>query len=261
MKLAVNGATGRMGKAIVRLAAAAPDIELVGASAEPEMEGRDIGELAGVGTLGVAVSADVGAALAGADVAIDFSLPAAVRPFLHAAVAERVPVVVGTTGLTLSDEEALQRASEKIGVLWARNMSLGVHVLAELVQQAVARLGADYDVEILDIHHRAKVDAPSGTALRLADAARAARPELEPLLARSGQVGKRSDTELGVFGLRGGDVAGDHTVFLLGPGERLELTHRATNREVFAHGALRAARWMCGRAAGRYEIGDVLGAP
>jgi 4-hydroxy-tetrahydrodipicolinate reductase len=138
-------------------------------------------------------------------------------------------------------------------------MSLGIEVLSDLVTRAVKRLGTSFDVEIAEVHHRRKVDAPSGTARRLAEAARAGRGELEERHARSGDVGPRATSELGVVALRGGDVVGDHTVFLLGNGERVELTHRATNRDLFAEGALRAARFVCGKPAGRYSLSDVLG--
>jgi 4-hydroxy-tetrahydrodipicolinate reductase len=143
-------------------------------------------------------------------------------------------------------------------VLWAPNTSLGVQVLAELVEQAVKRLGDAFDVEILEIHHRRKIDAPSGTALRLARAAKAGRGELEEVHARDGNVGARKEQELGVVALRGGDVVGDHTVYLLGHGERLELTHRASSRELFAQGALAAARFLRGKPAGRYAFKDIL---
>jgi 4-hydroxy-tetrahydrodipicolinate reductase len=143
--------------------------------------------------------------------------------------------------------------------MWAPNMSLGVQVLAELVEQAVKRLGLGYDVEITEIHHRKKVDSPSGTAKRLAEAARAARPALREIHGRSGDVGARSDEEMAVYGLRGGDVVGDHTVYLFGQGERLELTHRASNRDLFAHGALVAARFLSGKPPKRYTFADVLG--
>ena len=144
-------------------------------------------------------------------------------------------------------------------MLWAPNMSLGVQVLAELVEQAVRRLGPAFDVEIVEVHHRKKIDAPSGTAKRLAQAAKSARPELSELSGREGDVGARKPRELAVMALRGGDVVGDHTVFLFGDGERIELTHRASNRDVFAHGAIRAARYVIGKPAGRYTIKDVLG--
>ena len=143
-------------------------------------------------------------------------------------------------------------------MLWSANMSLGVQVLAELVQQAVKKLGPGFDVEIMEVHHRRKIDAPSGTAKRLAEAARAARPELKDLYARQGDVGARTNDELGVVALRGGDVIGDHTVFLFGSGERLELTHRASNRDLFAQGAIAAAKFLPGKKPGRYTIADVL---
>lgn len=262
VKIALSGATGRMGRAIARICSETEGIAIVGACAHPEDVnlGRDLGELAGVGNLGVAVGPEPQGALTGADVAIDFSLPAAIRPFINAAVTAKVPFVMGTTGLEQEHKQALEQAAKSVGVLWARNMSLGIQVLAELVEQAVAKLGAGYDVEIVDIHHRRKVDCPSGTAKRLADAAIAARPELSTRFAREGQVGPRLEPELGVFGLRGGDVPGDHTVYLLGDGERLELTHRATSRDVFARGAVRAACWLAGRGPGSYTIADVLSA-
>ncbi len=261
MKLALHGATGRMGLTIARLAVEAGDIQIVGAVTHPEDPalGRDVGELAGVGSLGVAAGASVPDALLGADVVIDFSLPPALPALLNAVMRAKVPVVLGTTGLTQQDIERLDAASKEIPLLWSQNMSVGVAVLAVLVREAVQRLGPAYDAEIVEIHHRRKVDSPSGTAKRLADAVVEARPEVKSLYERAGQVGPRTDEEMGVFAIRGGDVIGDHTVHLFGPGERLELTHRATNRDLFAHGALRAARWMVGRPPGRYSINDALG--
>lgn len=261
MKLAIHGATGRMGLAIARLAEAAGDVQLVGAAAAPSDPaiGRDLGELAGLGQRGVAVTVDVASALLGADVVIDFSTASAVRPLLALAERQRVAVVTGTTNLDEATRAALDRAAAVVPVLWAPNMSLGVQVLAELVEQALRRLGGGYDAEIVEIHHRRKIDSPSGTAKRLADAVRAVRPRSVELHGRDGDVGARTDDEVAVLGVRGGDVIGDHTVFLLGSGERLELTHRASSRELFAHGALRAARFLPGRPPGRYTIADVLG--
>jgi 4-hydroxy-tetrahydrodipicolinate reductase len=251
-----------MGRAITRLAIEARDVAIVGAIARSDdpYQGKDIGELAGVGAVGVAVMPDVASGLLGAEVAIDFSLAPAVVPFLRAARRERVPVVMGTTGLGDAELAEITAAAADIPVLWAQNMSLGVQVLAELVKQALVRLGPEFDAEIVEVHHKRKVDAPSGTAKRLMDAVSEARPRASALHARDGLVGPRSPDETGVLAVRGGDVIGDHTVHLLGPGERLELTHRATTRDVFAHGALRAARWVCGRPPGRYTIADVLGA-
>jgi 4-hydroxy-tetrahydrodipicolinate reductase len=175
------------------------------------------------------------------------------------AARQRVAIVSGTTGLDEAGLRALDKAAEAVPALWSPNMSLGVQVLTELVEQAVRRLGKAFDVEVVEIHHRKKIDSPSGTAKRLADAARAARPELIDLHGRSGNVGARTNDEMGVLAVRGGDVIGDHTVFLFGSGERIELTHRASNRDLFAHGALVAAKFLAGKAAGRYTIRDVLG--
>ena len=259
MKLAVHGATGRMGLAVVRLAHAAGD-EVVGGACAPgdPNAGRDLGELAGIGPLGVVATPDTGSALLGADVVVDFSTASAVPALLGTAAQQKVAVVSGTTGLGAPAEAALERAAQVIPVLWAPNTSLGVHVLAELVEQAVKKLGSRFDVEIVEVHHRKKIDAPSGTALRLAKAARAGRPDLAELHSRDGNVGARTGNELGVLAVRGGDVIGDHTVFLLGTGERLELTHRASSRELFAEGALAAAHFVVGKAPGRYSLNDVL---
>lgn len=259
MKLAIHGATGRMGLTVARLAHEA-DIQIVGAScgsADPHV-GRDIGELAGVGTIGVVATPDVPASLLGADVVVDFSVASAVPVLAAAAAREGVAVVSGTTNLGDAELAAVDKAAESVPFLWAPNMSFGVQVLAELVKYAVEKLGADYDPEIVEVHHRRKVDAPSGTAKRLARAVQEVRA-LSELHGRSGHVGERTDGEIGVFGVRGGDVIGDHTVHLLGPGERLELTHRATSRDLFAHGALRGARFVVGKAPGRYSIADILG--
>ncbi len=261
MKLAVFGATGRMGLAVTRLARQAGDIQLVGAvsaSSDPHL-GRDVGELAGAGNLGVSVGADVGAGLLGAEVVIDFSTAKAMVPLLNAAAKQGCAVVSGTTNLGEGELVQLRKAAEKVPVLWAPNMSRGVQVLAEIVTQAVQRLGLEFDVEIVEMHHRRKVDSPSGTAKRLARAVHEARPGLREVYGREGEVGARSSEEMAVYGLRGGDVVGDHTVHLLGPCERLELTHRATNRDVFATGALSAARYVLGRAPGLYSIADMLG--
>jgi 4-hydroxy-tetrahydrodipicolinate reductase len=259
VKLAIHGATGRMGLTLVRLAHADGDQIVGGACAAGDPNaGRDLGELAGIGSLGVVASPDTASALLGAEVVIDFSTASAVPALLSIAARQGVAVMSGTTGLDATAEAAVDRAAASVAVLWAPNTSLGVQVLAELVEQAVKRLGGGFDVEILELHHRKKIDAPSGTALRLAKAARAARGELTEVHARDGNVGARTDSELGVVAVRGGDVIGDHTVFLLGQGERIELTHRASSRDLFARGALRAARFVCGKPAGRYAFKDIL---
>ncbi len=262
MKIALHGATGRMGQALTRLIALAPDLQLVGAAcaADDPATGRDVGTLAGVGTLGVEASPDVAAALLGADVVIDFSNASAVPSVAALALRHKVALVSGTTGLQAAAKIALEKTAEQVPVLWAPNTSLGVQVLAEAVEQALRRLGSEYDAEIVEIHHRKKADSPSGTAKRLADAVRAVRPNMRELHGRDGMVGARTDEEVAVLGVRGGDVIGEHTVYLLGPGERLEFTHRASSRELFAHGALRAARFLVTQKPGKlYRIADMLG--
>jgi len=260
MKLALHGASGRMGLAITRLAHEKPGIEIVGAacSSEDPRLGRDLGELAGLGALGVVTSPDVSSSLLGAEVVIDFSTASAVAQLAQLAVRQGVAIVCGTTNLDATAKRALDKASEQVPVLQAGNMSLGIQVLAEAVEFALRRLGLGYDVEIVELHHRKKIDSPSGTASRLLDAVKKVRPDVRELRGRDGEVGARTDDEVAVFGVRGGDVIGDHTVYLLGDGERLELTHRASNRDLFAHGALRAAEFLAGKKPGRYVIADVL---
>ncbi len=259
MRLAIVGASGRMGRAVVRLAREAGD-EIACAVGTADV-GRDVGELAGVGPAGTRV-VDSLAALeqARAEVLVDFSAPGATLALAPLAAAAGTAIISGTTGLDATARAALDVASARVPVLWEPNMSLGIHVLARLVAQASAAL-ADWDVEIVETHHRAKIDAPSGTGLRLAEAVQVARHGAPGLVhGRQGRPGPRAATEVGMHAVRGGDVIGDHVVHLLGGGERLELTHRATSRDVFAHGALRAARWIIGRAPGLYALSDVLGA-
>jgi 4-hydroxy-tetrahydrodipicolinate reductase len=257
MRLALVGASGRMGRAIARLAQG-QGIEIVCAVGATDV-GRDVGELAGVGPIGTDVVDGLGAIEhARADVIVDFSAPAVTLALGPIAAAAKSAIVSGTTGLTAEGRGALARAAERVPVLWEPNMSLGVHVLSQVVAQAVGAL-ADWDIEVVETHHRAKVDAPSGTALRLAEAAQRARAAATRLVhGRHGQPGARGADEIGMHALRGGDVIGDHTVHLFGGGERIELTHRATSRDVFAHGALRAARWIAGKPARAYSLDDVL---
>jgi 4-hydroxy-tetrahydrodipicolinate reductase len=220
--------------------------------------GRDAGELAGIGPIGIAV-ADGFAAIehARADVAIDFSSPAATLALAPIAAAAGTAIVSGTTSLGDDARSALDRAAARVAVLWEPNMSLGVHALSSLVSRAAMEL-PDWDVEIVETHHRAKVDAPSGTALRLAEVVQSARAGTRLVHGRHGRRGGRATEEIGMHALRGGDVVGDHVIHLLGGGERIELTHRATSRDVFAHGALRAAAWIVGKTPGAYTLDDVL---
>ena len=260
MRIALHGATGRMGQAIVRLVHEKHEDQIVGAIAAPDAieQGRDVGEVAGIGHIGVAVTHDHAVGLLGADVLIDFSHAAAVQSLVRAVKRARVAMVSGTTGLAASDRAALDDVAQTVAVLWAANMSPGVEAVAQMARLAAAVLGPDYDIEIVETHHRQKVDAPSGTALRLAEAVREARPDLALRHGREGRPGPRGQNELAVMALRGGDVIGDHTIHLLGLGERIEITHRATQRDVFARGALRAARWLIGKKPGRYALRDLL---
>jgi 4-hydroxy-tetrahydrodipicolinate reductase len=257
MRIALHGATGRMGKEVARLVQEKREGQIVGAIAASDApeQGADLGEIAGIGHLGVSVTADHAVGLLGADVVIDFSTAGAIEMLARAVKRARVALVSGTTGIDSSGAAALSDAAEVAPVLWAPNMSLGIEALARMARMAVAALGEDYDIEIVETHHRHKVDAPSGTALRLAEA----RPNLTLLHGREGRRGPRKSNELMVVALRGGDVVGDHTIHLMGPSERLEITHRATGRDLFARGALRAAAWLIGKKPGRYVLADLLG--
>lgn len=225
--------------------------------------GRAIVALAAERGFEIALAIDAGdklSALAGsgAEVAIDFSSPGATKDLAEAAAEAGVAIVSGTTGLTDDAAAALDRAATRVAVAWEPNMSVGVHVLGVLVAQAVEMLGPDFDIEIVEAHHRLKADAPSGTALRIADIARQARGGARFVHGREGRPGPRAATEIGLHAVRGGDVIGDHSVHLLGYGERIEIAHRASSRELFASGALRLAGWIRGRAPGRYRMDDML---
>ena len=259
MKIAIHGASGRMGLAVARLAHA-EGIGIAGAivSATSKHAGRDLGEAAGLGSIGVTLSPDAASGLLGADVVIDFSTAEAVPALADLAARQGVAIVSGTTRLGEAAVKRLDQAAKKVPVLWAPNTSVGVHVLRELAAAAARALGPGFDVEIVEAHHRAKVDAPSGTAGALVAAVKAARPDLREVRGRDGDVGPRTGDEIGVLAVRGGDVIGDHTVMFLGQGERIEIVHRATNRDLFARGALRAARFLAGKPAGRYSMADVL---
>jgi 4-hydroxy-tetrahydrodipicolinate reductase len=258
VRLGVFGASGRMGRAIVRIAHEA-GMELVCAVGTTDV-GRDAGELAGVGPLGVVVTDEISAlADAKCAVCIEFSSPAGTRAALELAARASFALVSGTTGLDDPTKREIDRAALRTAVMWEPNMSLGVHVLGALVKRAIEMLGPDFDVEIVEAHHRAKVDAPSGTAARLADIAREARADGSKLVhGREGRPGPRARAEIGVHAVRGGDVIGDHTVGLYGAGERIELVHRASSRDLFAYGAVRAAAWISGKPHGRYHLADVL---
>jgi 4-hydroxy-tetrahydrodipicolinate reductase len=262
-RIAVLGAAGKMGGAIVRAIAETPTVALVAAVERPDFPamGADASRLAGLPESGVRVQSDRPGPGA-ADVWIDFSAPGAAVANAIAAAQAGAALVLGTTGLSSQDKDAVASAAKKIAIVLAPNMSVGVNVMLRLVADAARLLGSAYDIEILETHHRAKRDAPSGTALRLADAvAEATGRDLgkSARYERHGDIGPRAADEIGIQTLRGGDVVGDHTVFFFGQGERIEITHRASSREILARGAVRAALWLCGRAPGLYDMRDVLG--
>lgn len=264
-RMAVHGAAGRMGHSLVQVIAEDKAAVLVSAidRADHAALGQDAGVLAGLPeALGVALGSSLRSALEHAEVVIDFSQPAAARALFEICAERRVAAVVGTTGLDGAARSALDALCRVAPVVVAPNYSVGVNVLWALAAQAVRLLGPEYDIEIIEMHHKHKVDAPSGTAVRLTEVVAQARgldPAKAAVAGRKGLVGARGAEEIGVHALRGGDVVGDHTLVLAGPGERIELTHRAHTREIFARGAVRAAHWVSGRAPGLYEMTDVLG--
>jgi 4-hydroxy-tetrahydrodipicolinate reductase len=263
IRVVVTGAAGRMGTQIVRLVRAAEGLALAGAVERPgPAVGQDAGALAGIGAVGVAIVDDLAKALPGADVVVDFTSHEASARHAEACAEAGVALVVGSTGFTPEAKARVAAAARRVPVVLSPNMSVGVNVLFELVRQAAAVLGDAYDVEIVEIHHNKKRDAPSGTAVRLGEVAAEALgrdPKDALAYARHGILGERPPWQIGVQTLRGGDVVGEHTVYFCGEGERLELTHRATSRDQFARGAVRAARWIAGRPAGHYDMADVLG--
>ena len=257
LRVACVGALGRMGERVRAALADAADAELVGA-----LEGASHPELGRELAPGVALTDEPGRAFERADAVIDFSVPAASLAALRAAADAGVAYVCGTTGFGAAERAELETLAKRIPVVWAPNFSVAVNVLAHLVGEASRLLGAGFDAEIVELHHAAKRDAPSGTALRLAAAIAEARGQsLDETLvvARSGETGARPPHAIGVQALRGGDNPGEHTVLLIGRGERLELAHRAATRDHFAAGALRAARWAHGQPPGLYGMEQVLG--
>jgi 4-hydroxy-tetrahydrodipicolinate reductase len=261
IRLIVNGAAGRMGRRLIALASEDPELTLAAAlerSDHPEL-GTDAGALAGVKPLGVSLSATTTAA---ADTAVDFSSPASTLAMMDWCAARGVALVVGTTGLGADAEARLNIAAKKIPCLLASNMSLGVNVLLQVVEDVARALGDAYDVEIVEAHHNQKKDAPSGTALSLGRRVAAGLGrDLDAVAVhgRHGLVGARTKAEIGFHAVRCGDAVGDHTVIFGGIGERVEVRHVATSRDTFARGALRAAKFLAGKPPGRYTIADVLG--
>jgi 4-hydroxy-tetrahydrodipicolinate reductase len=261
MKLAVAGSSGRMGQMILAAAQACEDLHVVAALDRPGSPSLGQDCLAFLGrSSGVAVT-DRLEALAHAEVLIDFTRPEATLRYLPACVAGRIGMVIGTTGFDAAGKAALEQASRSIAMVVAPNMSVGVQVLLRLVETGARLMGEQFDLEILEMHHRDKVDAPSGTALQIGEIAARARGRTLAdcaVYARQGHTGPRAPGSIGFATLRGGDVIGEHTVLFAGAGERIEITHRSTSRQSYALGALRAARFLAGRAPGLYGMQDVL---
>ena len=252
IKVIVNGALGRMGGIVACEIDAAEDLLLAGAV--------DVAGHEGIGNevCGVTTTSDLAGALAGADVAVDFTLPESAASFLEACASAGVAAITGTTGLTAMQITRAREISGNIPVLVSPNMSLGVNLLFKVTED-IAKALPGFDIEITEIHHNRKKDSPSGTAAKLAEAALKARAGASVVHGRQGMVGERPSGEIGMHSLRGGDVTGEHTVVFAGEGERVELTHRAHSRKTFATGTIRAIRFIAGKQAGFYKMSDVLG--
>src|SRR5271166_4732957 len=263
-RMGVVGCAGRVGRTLVAEIAASEGCSLAGGCVKPGSGhvNQDIGELAGIGRIGIPVGDNAEKLIGDSDVAIDFTTAAATA--LHAGLAAKLgkAMVIGTTGLSPAESEAVRQAAHNVPIVWAPNMSLGINLLLGLVEEVARRLGPEWDVEIMEMHHRGKVDAPSGTALALGRAVAAGRGvvfEEVQQRGRDGITGPRRSGDIGFAALRGGDAVGDHHVIFAGAGERLELIHRATSRSIYAKGAVQAARWVVGRPPGVYGLDDVLG--
>jgi 4-hydroxy-tetrahydrodipicolinate reductase len=264
MRLIVAGAGGRMGRALTRVISETPGAVLAGALEAPgsELLGKDAGMLAGLPANGIKLSADLWALSAEADGILDFTVPAATIANVAIAAQRGIVHVIGTTGLSASDEAVIRSVASRAIVMKSGNMSLGVNLLAALVKRVAQSLDETFDIEILEMHHKAKVDAPSGTALMLGEAAAAGRKISlgeRSARGRDGVTGARRPGDIGFASLRGGTAAGDHSVIFAGPYERITLSHHAEDRLIFAHGALKAALWAHGKKPGFYTMADVLG--
>lgn len=264
IKIIVSGATGRMGSRIIALHREYPDIELAGALGRKGHEGlgRDIGDMLGLGTLGIKLSSEIKDFITRANILIEFSHPKATLEHLREASEKGCSAVIGTTGFTQEDLEEIKNLAKKIPCVFAPNMSVGVNLLLKVLGDVAKVLGNDYDIEIVEAHHRLKKDAPSGTALKMAQViASALDRNLDDVAvyARKGMIGERTKKEIGIQTIRAGDIVGEHTVIFGGLGERIEITHKASSRDTFARGALKAAIWVHGKPAGLYDMQDVLG--
>lgn len=260
----VAGAAGRMGKRIIQMIRDDHDITLAGAFERPDSPdiNRDAGEVAGAGNMGVMIADSLTGVIDIGDVLIDFTNPQTTLNNMRSAVAHGLAMVIGTTGITGEMLEEIKEQASKIRCVMAPNMSVGVNVMFKIAQEIALILGNDYDMEIIETHHRLKKDAPSGTAIRLAQIlAETVGRNIEKVgvYQRKGNIGERSNDEIGIQSLRAGDITGEHTVMFGGIGERLELIHRAHNRDNFARGALRAVKWLMKQPNGIYDMQDVLG--
>jgi len=264
MRLAVMGADGRMGRELTMAIINHPETEIAGATEQPGAPsvGTDIGTLNGVAPVGLTITDDPLELFTKVDGILDLTSPKATLKFAELAAQARIVHVIGTTGLSTEDETKLEAASRHARIIKAGNMSLGVNLLAALTKKVATLLDESFDIEIVEMHHKHKVDAPSGTSLMLGTAAAQGRTvslEDKAVRVRDGQTGARKDGDIGFASLRGGTVAGDHTVIFAGNGERIELTHKADDRGIFANGALKAALWGQDKAPGLYSMADVLG--
>jgi 4-hydroxy-tetrahydrodipicolinate reductase len=264
IKALVSGSGGRMGGRIIAALADQKNIAVAGAFEKRghRTVGLDAGEIAGIGTNGILIVDRLESIISSGDVIIDFTDPDATLRHVEVAAEYGKAMVIGTTGMNSAQQEELEKASRKIPIVFAPNTSVGVNLLFKVLADVAATLGDAYDVEIVEIHHRYKKDAPSGTARKMGEVV-ASAPGRDPdeaiVSGRSGMVGERTEKEIGIFSLRGGDVVGEHTVTFAGLGERIEFTHRAHSRDTFARGAVRAAMWISGRVPGLYDMTDVLG--
>lgn len=263
-RVAILGAAGRMGRALISCIPAESGLRLAAAldrAGNPEL-GRDAAVLAGLAESGVKLGADLDAGVGAADVVIDFTRPDGTMAALAACLKQHKALVIGTTGLDAGQKAAIEQAARSIPICFSANYSVGVNLCLQLLRTAALTLGDAYDVEIVEAHHKHKVDAPSGTALRMGEAvADALGRKLEEVAVygREGHTGARDGRTIGFATVRGGDVIGDHAVLFLGEGERVEISHKASSRSNFARGALRAAAWLNGKPAGLYDMRDVLG--
>ncbi len=263
IRLAIAGASGRMGRMLLEAAAADARVKITAAldHAVSPMIGRDAGELH-AGAKGIAITADFANAIKSCDVLIDFTRPEGTLAHLGACAAHGVKAVIGTTGFSPEQKKEIARFAEHIPIVFAPNMSVGVNVTLKLVEQAAKSLGFDFDVEVFEAHHKLKIDAPSGTALALGEVAAHARGQTLADVAvyeRHGVTGERKAGTIGFSVVRSGDIIGDHTVFFAGAGERIEITHKASSRSTYAHGALRAAKFLTDKSRGLFDMQDVLG--